>query len=237
MRTLLVALLSGLLGAAAGFVGGDITTRAHHVSNMEGGRGMLVVFAIVPACIVAGIIVGVVAARLIPAPGLGGWFKAQLAAWAAVAILAGVVFGYAWMRAPRPPLLNGQELVLEFEVRMPAGRAAPDSAGKFSVLFTSKGYGDDRHLAILHLDRLGSSEGRVVIPASAAIRTTTMQRSLVVNDENGDYFWFDLPLRARPADGDLEWTDWWPRPGEVATADIRGNGGFQIRYRVRPADR
>lgn len=185
MRTVLIALLTGLLGAVIGVVGGDLTTRAHHVSDMEGERGMLVVFVIVPACIVAGIIVGVVAARLIPAPGLGGWFKAQLAAWAAVVIIAGVVFGYAWMRAPRPPLLNGQE----------------------------------------------------VIPASAAIGTTTMQRSLVVNDENGDYFWFDLPLRARPATGDLEWIDWWPRPGEVATSDIRGNGGFQIRYRVRPADR
>jgi hypothetical protein len=46
--------------------------------------------------------------------------------------------------------------------------------------------------------------------------------------------WFDLPLRARPTAADTAWTAWWPGPGERATADVHGNGGFQIRYRVQP---
>jgi catechol 2,3-dioxygenase-like lactoylglutathione lyase family enzyme len=130
------------------------------------------------------------------------------------------------------PTIDGETLSLEFEVRMPEGRGAPDSAD-FSVLMTSRGQGDDRALARLRFDSTYSSDGRLVIPAVADINTTTRQRSLVVNDLEGKYYWFDLPLRGKPRADDMEWVDWWPAPGETATRDIHGNGGFQIRYRVR----
>ena len=177
--------------------------------------------------------VGAVSARRIREPGFAGYLKAQLAATAAVAALALVLFGYAVGRAPRPPLLDGQPLALDFEVRMPPGRPAPSSTDSFSVLMTSNGQGDDRHLADLRLAEVGESEGRVVIPASARLYTTTRERFLVVNDVGGAYYWFDLPLAARPRHEDESWTAWWPKPGETATRDIHGNGGSQIRYRVR----
>jgi hypothetical protein len=59
----------------------------------------------------------------------------------------------------------------------------------------------------------------------------------VVNDREGKYYWFDLPLRAKPRAEDLEWTEWWPAPGRTATSDINRNGGFQIRYRVQKTAR
>jgi hypothetical protein len=40
-------------------------------------------------------------------------------------------------------------------------------------------------------------------------------------------------MRARPSHEDESWSDWCPKPGESATSGIHGNGGFQIRYRVR----
>jgi hypothetical protein len=233
LRTVLIALVNGVVGAILGFIGGDLSTRAHNVSNFEGGRAMGIVFLIAPAAAIAAAVIGVIVALKLPEPGLAGYAKAQGVALLLAIGIATAVFGYSIWRAPRPPMIDGQTLNLDFEVRMPEGRTAPDSGDKFTVLMTSRGFGDDRHNADLKLDSTTISEGRVVIPASTFLYTTTTQRFLVVNDLEGKYYWFDLPLRAKPRVADLEWTDWWPAPGQSATVDINGNGGFQIRYRVR----
>ena len=233
MRILLIALLTGAVGAVLAVIGGDTATRAHHVSNMEGGRAMLVLFAIAPGGALLGIIIGFVVARRIPGPGFGAFAKAEGVALLLTAVVSAGVFGFALWRAPRPPELDGQTLTLEFEIRLPPGRTLPDSTVDFSVLLLSRGYGDDRHNAGLKLDSTTLSEGRIVIPASAFLYTTTRRRFLIVNDLEDQHYWFDLPLRARPSRQDEAWTDWWPRPGETATNDIRANGGFQIRYHVQ----
>ena len=232
MRTILIALINGVAGAILGFLGGDLSTRAHNVSNFEGGRAMGLVFLIAPAGFIVAAAIGVVVALKLPEPGLSGYAKAQGVALLFATGLAVIVFGYAIWRAPRPPMIEGQTLSLEFEVRMPEGRTVPGPEDTFTVLMTSRGYGDDRHNAELRLDATTMSEGRVVIPARAFLRTTTTRRFLVVNDVGGKYYWFDLPLRARPTAADEEWTAWWPAPGQSATVDVNGNGGFQIRYRV-----
>lgn len=233
MRTVLIALINGVAGAVLGFIGGDMATRAHNVSNFEGGRAMGIVFLIVPAGFIGAAIIGVIAALKIPDPGMEGFAKAQGVALLAATLVAAAVFGYSIWRAPTPPRLDGLTLNLDFEVRMPEGRTVPEPDDNFSVLMTSNGYGDDRHNADLKLDSTSTSDGRVVIPASAFLYTSTTQRFLVVNDKEGKYYWFDLPLRARPNADDQQWTDWWPAPGKTASADINGNGGFQIRYRVQ----
>lgn len=235
MRTVLIALINGLAGVILGFIGGDLATRAHNVSNFEGGRAMGIVFLIAPAGFIGAAIIGVIVAHRMPDPGMAGFAKAQGVALLGAIGVATAVFGFSIWRAPRLPMLDGQTLNLEFEVRMPEGRTVPQPQDTFTVLMTSRGSGDDRHNAELKLDSTRSSEGRVVIPANAILRTTTAQRFLVVNDIGGKYYWFDLPLRARPNVKDLEWTDWSPAPGRTATVDINGNGGFQIRYRVQTA--
>jgi MFS family permease len=233
MRTLLIALLTGAVGAVLAVIGGDLATRAHHVSNMEGGRAMLVIFAIAPAGALLGIIIGFGVARSVPGSGPAGFAKAQGIAVVLMTAVSMLVFGFALWRAPRPPQLEGRSLALELQVRLPPGRGIPDSSGDFSLLLLSRGYGDDRRNAELQLDATTERDGRLVIPARALLYTTTRQRFLVVNDVDGQHYWFDLPLRARPRAADERWTDWWPRPGETATSDTHGNGGFQIRYRVQ----
>jgi MFS family permease len=233
VRTVLIALINGVAGAILGFIGGDLATRAHNVSNFEGGRAMGIVFLIVPASFIGAAIIGVIAAHKFPQPGMDGLAKAQGIALLGAVVVAALVFGFVIWRAPRVPMLDGRALALEFEVRMPEGRTVPTVEDDFTVLMTSRGSGDDRRNADLLLDATKTSEGRAVIPASGRLFTTTTQRFLVINDTGGKHYWFDLPLRARPKPEDLEWTDWWPAPGQTATSDINGNGGFQIRYRVQ----
>ena len=100
-------------------------------------------------------------------------------------------------------------LNLEFEIRMPAGRVSGD----------------------IDYTQIGQSEGRVVIPGTLRLVASTRNRSLAINDSAKGY-WFDLPLKAKPDSSDFAWTDWWPKPGEKASTDIRGTDGFQLRYRV-----
>jgi len=237
VRTVSIGLLTAIVSAVFAVIGGDLTTRAHGVSNMEGGRAMAIVFLIAPAGALVGLIVGLVAARKVRTPGGAGFAKALALAIGVAATLGLVVFGYSWWRAPHAPEIDGHTLDLEFEVRMPAGRDAPAADAGFTVLMTSNGQGDDRRNADLKFDALSRSEDRVVLPASAFLYTTTRQRFLVVNDVDGKHYWFDLPLRARPRAEDQSWSDWWPAPGKSATADVNGNGGFQIRYRVQPSTR
>ena len=233
MRTVLIALINGVAGAILGFIGGDLATRAHNVSNFEGGRAMGIVFLIAPAGFVGAAIIGVLVASKIPDPGISGYAKAQGVALLIAVVIAMLVFGFSIWRAPRLPTIDGQSLNLAFEVRMPEGRTAPTGDDEFSVLMTSRGSGDDRRNADLVLDSTSLSEGRVVVPATAPLRTTTSQRFLVVNDTGGKHYWFDLPLAAKPGPDDERWTEWWPAPGQSATADVNGNGGFQIRFRVQ----
>ena len=233
MRTVLIALINGVAGAILGFIGGDLATRAHNVSNFEGGRAMGIVFLIVPASFVGAAIIGVIVAHRFPQPGMDGFAKAQGIALLGAVVVAAAVFGFAIWRAPRVPMLDGQALALEFEVRMPEGRTVPTAEDDFTILMTSRGSGDDRRNADLLLNSTKTSDGRVVIPANGRLFTSTTQRFLVINDRGEKHYWFDLPLRAEPKAEDLEWTDWWPAPGQTATSDINGNGGFQIRYRVQ----
>lgn len=231
MRTFGIALLTAIFGAVLAAVCGDFVTGAFRVSDFEGGRGMLIAFVLIPAGFILGGILGFIVARSVPGTGVGGFAKAQGIAWGASLAIALVVSGLLYWRAPRTPQLDGQDLGLELEVRFPEGRTLPDTS--FTVLFTTRGFGDDRANAELDLGRASQSEGRVVIPGTASLNNQSSERFLVVNDTDGKHYWFDLPLRSHPSSKDLEWTAWWPAPGQSATRDVNGNGGFQVRYRVR----
>ena len=163
-----------------------------------------VVFLIAPAGAILGIITGVIVARNVQGPGAGAFFKAL-----AIAVLN-----------------------LEFEIRMPAGRVAPDSSShEFSLVLVSDGDSKGRVSGDIDYTQIGQSEGRVVIPGTLRLVASTRNRSLAINDSAKGY-WFDLPLKAKPDSSDFAWTDWWPKPGEKASTDIRGTDGFQLRYRV-----
>ena len=85
----------------------------------------------------------------------------------------------------------------------------------------------------LDFSRTTTVDDRVAIPGVTWLAETTRRRSLAISDSSAGY-WFDLPLQAKPDSGDLAWSDWFPAPGQRASADVRGPGGFQVRWRVTP---
>jgi hypothetical protein len=233
MRTFFVAIVTAVIGALAAGIGGEWATRAHGMSNFEGGRAMFIAFVIAPLGLVAGIVIGIIVAKWIGGSGFGGTMSALGVAIGVTCALAFAASGIAVAVAPRTPMIDGQFLALDLDVRMPAGRAAPrDSASPFSVLFYEP-RGDHRRHAVLRHDSITESEGREVISGEAELNVVTSVRHVVINDGEDKHYWFDLPLKASPTLEDEQWTDWWPPPGQKASNDVSGTGGFQIRYRVR----
>lgn len=116
---------------------------------------------------------------------------------------------------------------------MPPVRTAPDSAdlGAFSAVLVSNDDSKGRVGVTLDFSRTTALDGRVVIPGVTWLAATTRRRSLAISDSSAGY-WFDLPLQARPDSSDLAWSEWFPAPGQRASADVRGTNWFQVRWRV-----
>jgi len=71
-----IAFLTAIAGGILSVVASLYLTELYHASNFEGGRGMLIFFALAPLGLIVGFIVGLVVARSRGA-GFGGFAKAQ----------------------------------------------------------------------------------------------------------------------------------------------------------------
>ena len=222
MRVIGVGLLTGLLGAVLALLAANLGTKLHHMSDFEGARGYAIVFLFTPAGFVVGLALGVVLAKLAGPAGLGG-FGGQLGgSLLLITLVVGLALGMAYLSAPRQPLVDGKPLVLDFELKLPEGRALPAESEVFRVSLYA---GDkDNQMTELHRAAVSSNAGRVIIPGSAALNTTTARRMLVIDEGKSAAIGFDLPLRASPRPSE-DWSEWMPTGDRF--------GGFQVRYRIR----
>ena len=65
LRAFFIALFTAFVGCVVAFFVGDYLTRIGHMSNMEGGRGMFVVFVCAPLGIFVGFAIGIVSSLLV----------------------------------------------------------------------------------------------------------------------------------------------------------------------------
>src|SRR5438094_8734901 len=121
LRAFFIALFTALVGCVVAFFVGDYLTRVGHMSNMEGGRGMFVVFVCAPLGIFVGfaIAIGIVSSLLVRRQGAAGFFIAQGWSLLIVCGLAGLLVGVPYLLSDKPPRLAGKVLLLEFELRAP----------------------------------------------------------------------------------------------------------------------
>ena len=105
---------------------------------MEGQRGMTVIFLFAPLGIIVGFVVGVVVALRARWPGFMGFVKAQGSSILITIALAAVVSGLCWLGADHPPKIDGKNLTLDFEVKIPAVIRFPPSSTMtmFAPVFT-----------------------------------------------------------------------------------------------------
>src|SRR5215813_9023209 len=199
VRTLFIALFTAFVGCLLAFFVGDYLSRLGHMSNMEGGRGMFVVFVCAPLGILVGVVAGIVSSILIRREGPAGFFLAQGWSLLIVCGLAGILFGVPYLLSDKPPTIDGKRLELEFELRAPATFKIPDQPDGYSIRVSL--YTDNRQTQYAFIDWNGITKDseHATIPGHVPLSTHSKTRSVLTSIGNEPVASQFIKLKIPPA--------------------------------------
>jgi MFS family permease len=176
LRVIGIAFLTAIGGAVLSVVASLYLTELYHVSNFEGGRGMLIFFALAPLGLIVGFIIGLIVALRSREHGFGGFARAQGIALGIVLGLAAIVSGVLYLAADHPPKLDGKPLALEFELKIPPALKLP-AQPSVETLHASL-YANNRY-ALLDYDKIASRDGYVFVPGKTSLLSQTFNRTFL----------------------------------------------------------
>jgi hypothetical protein len=218
MHWLLYFLVS-LPAAATGLVcGGFIGTKCvrwYRISSFEGGSGYFVILMALLGAVV-GLVAGLVTAgSMKPESAAAHWGMAGLAVAVMLAITAATLT-MCRLLADVPPRLDGRELMLVAEIKLPAGMAPPTAGESTDCELTL-------HSVVRRTARQSQSgkwlpeqarqeDGRWIVPGCAYLFTQRGHRSLSVRLHGEYVIGYLIPLPARPGRKFLDCSEWGPRP-------------------------
>ena len=179
-----VAFLTAIAGGILSVVASLYLTGLYHVSNFEGGRGMLIFFALAPLGLIVGFTIGLVVGLRSRGAGFGGFAKAQGIALGIAIGLAAVVSGILYLAADHPPKLDGKPLALEFELKIPPALKLPVQPSVQTLHASLYANDRDNRYALLDYDKIASRDGFVFVPGKASLLSQTFNRDLLVSIEN-----------------------------------------------------
>jgi len=159
LRVITIAFLTAIAGGILSVVASLYLTELYHVSNFEGGRGMLIFFALAPLGLIVGFIIGLVVALRSRENGFGGFARAKGIALGIALGLAAIVSGVLYLAADHPPKLDGKPLALEFELKIPPALklpAQPDVQTLHASLYANN---RDNRYALLDYNKIASRDG------------------------------------------------------------------------------
>jgi hypothetical protein len=214
--SMLVALLCGVAGL---FLGGLIANSCvswYQISSREGQSGFFVIFVALGGGI-AGLILGLTAARLVAwnyGPGFG---RELLGAVATLLLVSGVSAWICRVLADIPPTIDGRALTLEVEFRFPNTfgiDASPTSVGDWQFTLASlsgrtrRAYVD----GIIQTAAARHENGQWIVPTHVELFTERGSRSVTLAQRDAsEVMSFLLPLPARPDASFEKWSEWLPR--------------------------
>lgn len=234
LPTLFVALISAIVAAVlAGYIG-DVASTAHHVSDMEGGRGWLIL-----TCSVAGFLAGAVIGAITTRIRVKTFASALLAAVLVDLALAAVAAGVAFLSTDSAPKIDNHRLHLEFEVLLPPGQPLP-KGGADTLTVTVAGFADqyratlDQAKAAQQPALSGVERARFAVPGSVPITSQSEHRALMVKLGGEPEQEFVLKLPRSPRKEDEAWSEWIAPHYETASLPVAKEREFAVRYRVQP---
>jgi hypothetical protein len=235
LRIIAIICITAVAGCVLGILVGDYITTALHVSNMEGGRGMMVIFFCGPLGAISAGIVGLIVSLLIRQPGAIGFFKAQGMSLLVAGAIAGFLAGIFYLGSDKPPKINGKALTLDFELRVPASVKIPEQPDGMTIrasLYETRrenGYGFIDWQAIVR------QPDQITIPGHADLMTHSADRSLLVSigyDEPAPQM-FDLKIPPVPRAENEIWSHWITATKRADLSPVPEPERFSLRYRVR----
>jgi len=235
------AFLTGIVGLlAAGFVAAACVDW-YGVSSREGESGYFVI-GMAFLGLIAGFVVGLIAARVVAGGADPGFLKALGRSVAVVAVCTVVGGAAARLLADIPPEIDGEALMLEVEVRWPEDQVERPVAGAregslelhsvpfYSNTVRASDYGP------LWMEDAHRVDGRWVVPGAVSVFTSRGKRVLVVStgDDDEANEGFQVPLPARPGQRYLEWSDWLPRTRPGTAPHNRLTYRFRVQRTSQP---
>jgi hypothetical protein len=236
LRAFFIALLTTLVSCVLAFFVGDYLTKLGHMSNMEGGRGMFVVFVCAPLGILVGFAIGIVSSLLVRRQGAAGFFIAQGWSLLIVCAVAGLLVGVLYLLSDRPPRIGGKQLSLEFELRVPPQFTIPDTPSGDSVRVSLYSGNRETTYAFVDWSSIKRAPDGVTIPGRVQLLTHNPARSLfavVGNDPMAGQF-ITLKLPSNPRLEHEQWSDWIHATQQANLGPIPEAARFSARYRVQP---
>lgn len=232
--SILVAIFSAGVGAVVAGYAANLAVGWYRISSFEGASGYFVVLMGVSG-LVGGLVIGLVASRLVAAGANPGMLRAigisQLATLGAIAVIG----GWARLMADVPPRLAGDTLLLAVEFRWPPGQPLPEPDDP-TQWFLRLGSASGRIVRTSVMGPLWREDARLeddhwVVPGAVEVFTARGERTLDVVNNDVVEQGFIVPLPSRPGTRQLEWSEWLPRAPRNAALLPEG---VRFRFRVVP---
>jgi hypothetical protein len=234
-----IALLTGILGLLCGGFLGNACVRWFRISGFEGGSGYAVI-AIALVGGIVGLVLGLVASRIVAAGAAPGFLKGLGCASGSVLALAALITSVCWALADIPPTIDGHELMLEVEIKLPVGTTNSPALGageshlnlgSLSGHIRRKVHGGTLNPAAARLEN-----GRWIVPGEVHVFTMRGKRALDIRLNGEEVLGFLVPLPARPGTSFEEWSQWGPRPpaGYPAWPDSKPSYRFRVKQILPP---
>jgi MFS family permease len=242
MRFLRAFAIGGITAAVGMFLAifaSDYLTRLYHVPDMEGQRGMAVIFLFAPLGLVVGFVIGVIAALRTRWSGVVGFIKTQGLSIVIIIAIAAAVSGLLWLGADKPPKINGKELVLEFELKIPPAIQIPAELNDDTIRASLYANNRDNRHASIDLKSMTKQDGYVIASGTVALMSHSANRSLLasIGNEPGGSQFIDLKtLPAAPRKENETWSDWTLATQRADLTPVPEPERIAVRYRVRPID-
>jgi MFS family permease len=238
LRAFFIAFFTAVVGCVLALFVGDYLTKLAHVSEMEGQRGMMVVFLCAPLGILAGLVIGVIASILVRRQGPAGFLIAQGWSLLIVCGVAGLLGGVPYALSDKPPRIDGKRLKLQFELRTPATFQIPDRPDGYSIRVSL--YTDNQQSRFAFIDWSGITRDaeHLTIPGNVPLLTHSKTRSLLasIGDEPAGSQFIELKIPAAPTRENETWSDWIFATQRADLSPVPEPERFAARYRVRLAD-
>ncbi|MCB1123458.1 MAG: hypothetical protein KJT03_18035 [Verrucomicrobiae bacterium] len=233
LSSILVSILCGALGLLCGGYIMNLCVIWYRVSSFEGKAGYAVVGVALLGGI-AGLVIGLVATRIVAAGGNPTFLKGLGCASGSVLVIALVALGFCRLGADITPTMDGKYLEVCVEIRCPVNFPNPedfDATKAFAELFIP----GSRYLPSgkLLLDKAHQEDGRWIIPGSVALATRSSNKYLRVRMEEVYDLTFSVPLRSNPRKSDLEWSKWIDSGWDAGKQQPSPEERFSMRCRMQ----
>ena len=205
------------------------------MSNMEGGRGMFVMFVCAPLGILVGLAIGIVSSILVRRQGPAGFFVAQGWSLLIVCGLAGLFAGIPCVLSDKPPTIDGKRLELQFELRAPTTFKIPERPDGYSIRVSLYANNRQNQYAFIDWNGITKDAEHATVPGHVPLLTHSKTRSLLasIGNEPVASQFIEVRIPPAPRKEDEAWSDWISATQRADLSPVSEPERIAIRYRVR----